>query len=40
LLGRSIDLTFLLTQRLTLSFKKSLETAIQRFESVNITGVM
>ncbi|CAF4895272.1 unnamed protein product, partial [Rotaria sp. Silwood1] len=40
LLGRSIDLTFLLTQRLTLSFKKSLETAIQRFESVNITGVI
>ena len=29
-----------MTQRLTLSFKKSLETAIQRFESVNITGVI
>lgn len=39
-MGRSIDLTFLITQRLTLSFKKSLETAIQRFECVNITGVM
>ncbi|KAI0228538.1 Cytoplasmic FMR1-interacting protein [Lamellibrachia satsuma] len=40
LLGRSIDLKHLLTQRINLAFMKALDIAISRFESSDITAVV
>lgn len=40
LLGRSIDLNKLITQRINSDFLKSLELAIARFEAGDITGVV
>ncbi|XP_006821526.2 cytoplasmic FMR1-interacting protein 2-like [Saccoglossus kowalevskii] len=40
LLGRSIDLNRLITQRISSAMQKSLELAINRFESGDITGIM
>lgn len=40
LLGRSIDLNKLITQRINADMQKSLELAISRFESSDISGVV
>ena len=40
LLGRSIDLNKMITQRLNISMIKSLDGAISRFESGDICGVV
>ncbi|XP_071951857.1 cytoplasmic FMR1-interacting protein 2-like isoform X1 [Antedon mediterranea] len=40
LLGRSIDMNRLITQRINTAMQKSLDLAIARFESGDITGVM
>ncbi|XP_074651924.1 cytoplasmic FMR1-interacting protein 2-like isoform X2 [Tubulanus polymorphus] len=40
LLGRSIDLNRLISQRVTVALQKSLDVAISRFESGDITGIM
>jgi cytoplasmic FMR1 interacting protein len=40
LLGRSIDLNRLICQRINNSMLKSLELAISRFESGDITGIV
>ena len=40
LLGRSIDLNKLITQRINADMQKSLELAISKFEAGDITGVV
>jgi cytoplasmic FMR1 interacting protein len=40
LLGRSIDLNKLITQRINADMQKSLDLAISKFESGDITGVI
>ncbi len=40
LLGRSIDLSRLICQRINNSLQKSLDLAIARFEAVDITGIV
>lgn len=40
LLGRSIDLNRLITQRVSAALYKSLELAINRFESEDLTSIM
>lgn len=40
LLGRTIDLNHLITQRLNVSMLKSIELAISRFESADLTGII
>lgn len=40
LLGRSIDLNRLITQRISAALYKSLELAINRFESEDLTSIM
>jgi cytoplasmic FMR1 interacting protein len=40
LLGRSIDLNKLITQRINADMQKSLDLAISKFEGGDITGVM
>ncbi|KAK4336866.1 hypothetical protein RND71_044022 [Anisodus tanguticus] len=40
LLGRTIDINHLITQRLNVSMLKSIELAISRFESTDLTGVI
>lgn len=40
LLGRSIDLNKLITQRINADMQKSLDLAISKFEASDITGVM
>lgn len=40
LLGRSVDLNRLIRQRLALAMNKSIDTAIGRFESEDLTGVI
>lgn len=39
-LGRSIDLNKLITQRINANMHKSIELAISRFESNDITGIV
>ena len=40
LLGRSIDLNRLISQRINAALQKSLDVAISRFESGDITGIV
>lgn len=40
LLGRSIDLNRLITQRVSAALYKSMELAISRFESEDLTSIM
>lgn len=40
LLGRSIDLNKLITQRINADMQKSLDLAISKFEAGDITGVI
>lgn len=40
LLGRSIDLNKLITQRINANMHKSIELAISRFEGNDITGIV
>lgn len=40
LLGRSIDLNKLITQRINTDMQKSLDLAVNKFEAGDITGVM
>ena len=40
LLGRSIDLNRLISQRINAALQRSLDVAISRFESGDITGIV
>ena len=40
LLGRSIDLNKLISQRISVALQKSLDVAISRFEASDITGIV
>lgn len=40
MLGRTVDLQHLITQRINESLLKSLNVAIGRYESMGITGIM